>query len=220
MQDQSSLPKQDELPNDKVKPSSPKLTLQTFWLSIVVSIIASAVVALFIQPIFSFVSRVAVGFLSVFYEGFIDSLYEQAAVNAINVPIFAILTFVTLLPLGGATGLAMRRFLRGFAKNRASKKKLNSIWLDRFSGHIAIIGIVMIIVFIFTFDASAYVPMQADATFQQRLSALGPVLSDADRKSLVSQWALMKSRADYDKINGEFEDTARRNHVELPPPLI
>jgi uncharacterized protein YpuA (DUF1002 family) len=92
--------------------------------------------------------------------------------------------------------------------------------LDRFSGHIAIIGIVMIIVFIFTFDASAYVPMQADATFQQRLSALGPVLSDADRKSLVSQWALMKSRADYDKINGEFEDTARRNHIELPPPLI
>jgi hypothetical protein len=69
-------------------------------------------------------------------------------------------------------------------------------------------------------NAGIYVPFQATATFDRRLMALAPVISDEERQSLRGQWALMKGRADYNKINDRFKELAEKYHAELPPPYI
>jgi hypothetical protein len=72
----------------------------------------------------------------------------------------------------------------------------------------------------FIVNSAIYGAFQATATFDQRLMALAPVISDQERKSLLGQWAVMKGRADYDKINTRFEEFAEKYHAELPPPYI
>ena len=72
----------------------------------------------------------------------------------------------------------------------------------------------------FIVNSAIYRAFQATATFDQRLMALAPVISDQERKSLLGQWAVMKGRADYDKINARFEELAEKYHAELPPPYI
>jgi hypothetical protein len=65
-----------------------------------------------------------------------------------------------------------------------------------------------------------FVSLQATATFDRRLMALTPLISDQERKNLLGQWALMKGRKDYDKLNDQFEELAKKYHAELPKPLI
>jgi hypothetical protein len=50
--------------------------------------------------------------------------------------------------------------------------------------------------------------------------ALTPVISDQERKNILGQWALMKTRKAYDKLNDQFEELAKKYHAELPKSLL
>ena len=65
----------------------------------------------------------------------------------------------------------------------------------------------------------AYVDLQLNASFNQRLAAIGPYIQDADEKVLRSAWALMRTRGDYVKINAIFEKHAKTAKITLPDPL-
>ncbi|WP_216295874.1 hypothetical protein [Delftia acidovorans] len=64
-----------------------------------------------------------------------------------------------------------------------------------------------------------YVDLQLNASFSQRLDALGPYADLMDEKRLKSAWALMKTRDDYEEINSRLDALASRAGVALPPPL-
>ena len=84
----------------------------------------------------------------------------------------------------------------------------------------AILCLAVAVPLMFIINSGLYTAFQATATFDRRLMALAPVISDQERKSLLGQWAMMKGRADYDKINAKFQELAEKYHSELPPPYI
>lgn len=65
----------------------------------------------------------------------------------------------------------------------------------------------------------AYVDLQLNASFSQRLDALGPHIEQLDERRLKSEWALMRSREDYDRINQHIDQLAIAAKVTVPIPL-
>jgi hypothetical protein len=65
-----------------------------------------------------------------------------------------------------------------------------------------------------------FVDLQLNTSFQQRTTVLSPIISDVKFKELRAEWALMKNRNDYLKINKEMDDIAKNNGISLPEPLL
>lgn len=61
-----------------------------------------------------------------------------------------------------------------------------------------------------------FVDLQLNASFSQRLDALGPYIDGAEEKRLRSSWALMKTHDDYDRINRRMEELAVAAQMTLP----
>jgi len=64
-----------------------------------------------------------------------------------------------------------------------------------------------------------YAATEFNASFNQRLNAVRPYLSEQDEEEIVSSWALMENENDYNKINGNLEKVASENKIVLPKTL-
>jgi hypothetical protein len=60
------------------------------------------------------------------------------------------------------------------------------------------------------------VSIRANATFQRRLMALTPVISEEETEQLLGKWAMMNSKAEYLEINTQLKEVANKYHVALP----
>ena len=65
----------------------------------------------------------------------------------------------------------------------------------------------------------AYVDLQLNASFSQRLDALSPYIDSLEERRLRSSWALMTCRKDYDLINGRLNELAIDAKITIPKPL-
>jgi hypothetical protein len=65
--------------------------------------------------------------------------------------------------------------------------------------------------------ASDLLNTRLNLDFQQRLAILNPVLDDSEHKQILAAWASMRSRANYDAINKQLEDSARAHGVGFLP---
>ena len=65
----------------------------------------------------------------------------------------------------------------------------------------------------------SFANLQLNATFNQRIAALSPELSDQKVKRFRARWALMEKRADYRSIQGDLEKVAAAKSIKLPPSL-
>jgi amino acid transporter len=66
----------------------------------------------------------------------------------------------------------------------------------------------------------AYVDLQLNASFSQRLDALGPYIEPMEERRLRSAWALMKTRSDYEMINRRIDELAVAANITIPEPLL
>lgn len=65
-----------------------------------------------------------------------------------------------------------------------------------------------------------FVDLQTNASFQQRITVLAPVITDQEYKELQAMWASMDSRSDYEAINLKLELLASEHGIRLPKPLM
>lgn len=54
------------------------------------------------------------------------------------------------------------------------------------------------------------------SSFTRHMRVLGPYMSPAQERVLYSEWALMESKADYDRIYLQLETIAKKNAIRLP----
>ncbi|UOU98036.1 hypothetical protein MUU74_16265 [Chryseobacterium daecheongense] len=78
----------------------------------------------------------------------------------------------------------------------------------------------ILIIFSIYFLTFAYADLNLNTSFNQRLNVLKPYIDSDQEELLISKWALMKNRNDFNKINKEMEDLAKKNKVILPENLI
>ena len=80
-----------------------------------------------------------------------------------------------------------------------------------------------VIMFLFTlicFSVSVFADLQLNTSFQQRLNALSPEISDFEYKNLKADWALMESPEDHKNIVLKMEEFAQKHKIKLPDLLI
>ena len=72
---------------------------------------------------------------------------------------------------------------------------------------------------IFTSAIYDYSSYYLNLRFDRRITILAPYLSDQRKEELLSEWALMASRSDYEKIGGALCKYALENNLKKPESL-
>jgi hypothetical protein len=178
---------------------------RTFWVSVVGSIVASFLFALFFQPIVTAISNVTVSTIGVFYTGYVDRLYYDAVQNPADQLIYMVFAIIGGLPLviliATALTASMRR-TEGQTRRRIARM-LNIV-----------LPFMMIALLILV--AGPEVSVKPNATFQRRLLALTPVITEDERKIVLGEWAMVDSKEGYLRINTRLEELATKYHTTLP----
>jgi cytochrome bd-type quinol oxidase subunit 2 len=183
-----------------------RIERRTFWVSVVASIVASIVFGLFFQPIVNGISNAIVSTIGVFYAGYLDKLYFDAAQNPADLLIFMVFAMIMSLPPILYAGLSFSSLLRRRTTDRTQRR------ITR------LIGVVlpMMMIALFIIAAGPAVSIRANSTFQRRLMALAPVITEDERKQVLGNWAMMSSKADYLAINAALEQIAKKHNTDLP----
>jgi predicted PurR-regulated permease PerM len=189
------------------QPSNPR---NSFWATVVTSIVASILFAIFFQPILTWISNVIVSAIGVFYSGYVDSLYFKAAQNPADYVIYTLFAFIAGFPVVALVSLAIISFTEPWLR-RTQRFISTSV----ISTSLAI-GFGVILIPFFIIIAGPAVSIRANATFQRRLMALTPVISDEERKELLGKWAMVSSKVDFENINTQIEELAKKYQTKLP----
>jgi hypothetical protein len=202
-------------------------------IGVVSSVVASLIIIIFVQPLFNFIWPLLQEWRSSLKDSYINSLYTHAAFGERN-------WIVTELYLyANAFIIPFLFLLNSRLKNRVNKLE-NRTQEDDGDDHLAEqkfdpgkrikrlkinikIQFALIIVlsfFIFHNVFKAYVDIQLNTSFKQRLNAISHKLNVEQEEELISLWARMQTREDYLMINDIIEKTAIINDLELPKELL
>ena len=66
---------------------------------------------------------------------------------------------------------------------------------------------------------AAFVDLQLNASFSQRLDALAPYIDDQMEKQLRSEWARMETLEDYRHLTTEMDQLGQKAGIKLPKVL-
>ena len=190
----------------------------TFRRSLLLEILAAIIIVFFIQPIFVKLWSWLVWIGSNSYIGWMNSIYRNASLGDRNWLDVVVFTFAMLVISFGVVALLWRNFI--FEKvDMINDKVINKI-------HPTInliIRIILSILIIFSFinvSFSAFVDLQLNAPFQQRLSVLAPSITDQQSEELTAEWANMSTRSDFELIVTHMDALAHENNIELPDLLL
>ncbi len=209
---------------------------------IIASVLASFIFLIFIQPILSFAWKNIVTLSIHTYTGYIDSIYENAALgkrNWIDFLILGYFLFFLFLVLF-AFSMIFRLFMEDLDERKQMRLmtekekedyivKRRSLTLKKvyvFEKHakklIIPTYVYQVLIFlIFANDIfSSYVDLKLNTSFAQRCTVIAPYIDDQTQKILQSKWASMKSRKDYEVVNKYLEDIAKSKNVVLPEVLL
>ncbi|EKF9197624.1 hypothetical protein O1B20_003579 [Vibrio cholerae] len=186
--------------------------------SLIVSVVASVLVILFVQPFLTFSGDMIQWILSKTAVIMSDSIYKDAALGMREKYSFLLLIMVFQLIFMVLLSSLYRKFFRTTSPqssidelsdveklNRTKKRKIISF----FTGFTSVI-------LVFWLGGMQYVGFQMNASFSQRVAILSPYISEQDVKVLKSEWAQMQSREDYEAINEKILSVAKSNNIVLP----
>jgi hypothetical protein len=196
-------------------------------LGVLASLIATIVYSIFYTPIMNGVSYVSNTIISPFYSGFLDAPYEQASLGYIN-SYFFLISKVVICIIFGISGVFIAMSFNVMIKRENSRKIISAveriflikIIFIRIIPVLIIIFIIILLIIISGLESFAFNSIQAAITLDNRLKILAPYITDTDQKILVSEWAQMRTRHDYEQIILKLDHIAKDHGVTLPQPLI
>ncbi len=191
---------------------------------IIASVVASILFVIFIQPILKFSWSVLSHLSEIFYSGYLNSVYTNAALgerNYLDVIFFSLLLFPLTYPMMSVLSeIRHRKYLLQHS-GETEEAKAERLAKRRRVLETLIIGSTALSLMGYLFFLTAtFADLQLNTSFQQRLTVLGPFLSSQDEKEFRGAWALMESRDDYLKINARMDSLAIKHNIRLPQPLI
>lgn len=64
-----------------------------------------------------------------------------------------------------------------------------------------------------------YTDIQMNTSFEQRMNAIRPYITEQDYLLMRSRWALMETRQDYDAIHNFIQKKAKAANIKMPRQL-
>ena len=198
-----------------------------FMWNVIAGVVASVLFLAVFQPLltwtFDWLASTSVDSLN----SYVDGLYKRAALGSRDWVIVAlallvmnavfVLTVFFLFGTRRLTHWANKQaplYLSG--NEKSSSFAFRSILSIPFR-----LGLILMLLFNFgSISVSIFTDLQLNTSFNQRINALAPYVSDNEIKLLRSQWALMRSKADHEAINKSMNDLAIRKKIKLPLPLL
>jgi hypothetical protein len=194
---------------------------------ILIGVIAAIFVTIIFEPLIKWLWSLAIIISNNTYTGLISIFYRQAALGindhvAVEIEFLLLTSFFGFGAMLGIIVLMRRKMKSDIPDdNKPSffQSKYRIIkWID---SPIMIISFMCVGLLAFGVVLSNdYISLQLNATFNQRLTILAPVISDQQCRELKASWAIMKNRQDYESIINETQSLAAQNGIELPPPLL
>jgi len=191
--------------------------MQELRKSILVEVVAGILVLIFAQTIGRFAWNGIVWSSINIYAGIAKSVYKNAALGQRNWIDIVLLTFLLYFMVATVLGLYLRKVeIRGASRIKEAYAKLPK----KIRSAIPIIMVVAFVLSVLYVGTLAFVDLQLNASFQQRLTVLAPKISEQEYKELQAAWASMQSRPDYESINTRMDSLARQHGIELPELLL
>ena len=162
----------------------------------------------------SSVTDFIVFFIGLFGQTYVDSIFDLAAQNPNDFAIYDIFIVILIIVIVGVPMLtAVMAEIRDIVVNKTSSAKIVRNVRVRF-----VLGslLFLCIVWLSIINARIGTAMRINSIFQRQLMAFTPVISEQNRNEILGEWAMMKSKSDYSKVNDEMKMLAEKYHIHLP----
>ena len=199
------------------------MTRKAVLWSIGTGLVGSMIFSWMLEPTVTFVMTRASNWANGFMADFQNSVYTNAALGVrdwLTVVVFQLMSSAWIgLFIGMTSSLLLRQFV--FKKEGPRANAIREAIYKRRSWLRVIILILALQPTYITSRLAllAYADLQLNASFNQRLAALAPALSEQEEEELIADWAMMTTRRDYDAINASMTALSQRLPDALPEPL-
>ena len=203
------------------------MTRKVFFVSVLSGLVASVAFVWLLDPVTRWIWHTASLSASSWFVHLQNAAFKNAALGkrewlstALFIYLF-LLWVATLIsaPIGIATGLGLRGFLRRTRAGRVEHVVRHRVMPKALV--VSLVGMALLLTYsLGRLAFLAYVDLQLNASFSQRLDVLAPYVDTLEERRLRSEWALMKTRTDYDRINEHLDQLAAAAKVSLPEPLL
>lgn len=194
--------------------------------SIIAGIISTCIFLYLLQPILQLLSRLFLFCFSHLSSRYTDRIYTQVAQLTTQDYSFQLLTLVLALMTGTILSSATIYLFVRFRK-KPEERKVNEMGVRFRSALSSRQAVVLNFIFAvaLTFGLAIvfvgnYTQLSLISSFNQHMRILAPYLDEKTEKQLISEWSLMKSKADYDAVYKKLKVHAQAAGVELPPNKI
>lgn len=213
---------------------------ETIRKGVISSVLASLFVIIFISPILNLLWNFLAENGGVFLKNLTDSLYINAALGKRNWLDAIFYAYLFSFLIGGVIyanfyifrkhrnlekeienfheeeekEISEEKIKKGLIKLKSNTKKMKLF---------IFISWILALFFISTSFFSlfrVYSDLQMNTSFEQRLNAIAPILNEQEEEELISKWALMRNRSNYEEINKAMENYANEAKITLPPLLL
>jgi hypothetical protein len=206
---------------------------------VVASLIATIIFIAILQPLMTLLWKFLNKTSIVVYSRYLDYIYKYAASGHKNdidfylITIVIIIFFMSLLSLVIIKSLQNKEIrekrlllniLDPIKRSEEHKKILDKKFskrgifnfLDKYLLKLTMVYLLFTGIY-FSSELFKYSSdLKLNTTFNQRLNAIAPYISETKEKELISKWALMRSKKDYLNIKLSIDTVAIRNNLILP----
>lgn len=178
--------------------------------SIYASIIASVLVIIFIQPFLSITGKIIIWLGNYIYGGISNSFYENAALGLREKYSFIFLMGTMAIVAGTIIGTSLIVYIK---EKKPTKPKESRSTIKKYIITIILVILALDCIYLLSYEFAGF---QMNASFNQRLTILMPVITDDEYKKIKAQWASMENRKEYESIVTNIERIAQREKIKLP----
>ncbi len=180
-----------------------------------------------LEPDVIFVRQSATNFIYIFWQSYIDSCYSDAVVISTQ----SIMLKILGLAFGAITGLQfgfiaktyydVRNLVRKNVTNKYLIRPLPRLMRSFYLALFLLIGVFSIeLTALFLIYLGMTVSVQASASYERRVMALSNIITEEERGKIISKWAFVQSKTDYEKVMQYIETLANKYEVNLPKRFI
>lgn len=202
--------------------------------AIICSIIASMLCVYFLDPILTFLGRSFLSWAAFLGGSYTDRIYSQAAhLETVNysfllvVSVFVFMaSFTITLVILSLRHLRHRERLNSTGLLDSGDATIQRINIEsqpqdkgkRPSFGSAASAVVMLVTLIWgsMVIGANWVQLGVISSFQQHVRILRPYMDDVTEEAIVSEWSMMSSKADYDRVQAKLERIAEQQSIKLP----
>jgi hypothetical protein len=185
-------------------------------IGIISSVVATFLFIYFLDPLLRFVTFLLFKTLGSLARGYIDRLFEQAALLIGPDPSFYVLSIVCGIITGISTTLLIFFLFLYRPSDRLLKWLRSFRFLDAFFRWSVIVLALPVIIMPAMFLYNTMFQLRITTSFTQHIVLLAPYISDQESKLLRSRWTQMKSEQDFEALYRDLNKIAKKNGVILP----